>query len=265
MGSFGRVPGKYIEAQTPLHKISAGAKLFLTLAVFIFVFISKSPISLLACLFALSVALYVSGVAFQDLVLMMKSIFFILFLTCVLQIFFTPGTEIFKIGPAAATTEGLYNGVLYSARILVIVAAIYLLTATSGIAEIGKVIGLLISAGGAFRKAGDKTAMIFSFAVRFIPELFAEAADIRQAQISRGIEIHDSNIKKRFEYAYVIVIPLIVSLFRRSGEVSETLDARFYSPGSPVTRRKNEFSASRDISLCVSSAIILTGLIILFG
>ena len=77
-------------------------------------------------------------------------------------------------------------------------------------------------------------AFAFSMAVRYVPTIATETETIRDAQMSRGLELERGNVFQRVRNYIPILIPIIVSSIRRALQVAESLESRAF--GSTATR-----------------------------
>ena len=66
-----------------------------------------------------------------------------------------------------------------------------------------------------------RVALTLTLALRFVPLIVEEAAEIREAQAARGLSAHP----------IAIVVPLVVRTLVRAGEVADAIDARGFPPG----------------------------------
>jgi energy-coupling factor transport system permease protein len=77
-------------------------------------------------------------------------------------------------------------------------------------------------------------AFAFSMAVRYVPTIATETETIRDAQMSRGLELERGNVFQKVRNYVPILIPIIVSSIRRALQVAESLESRAF--GSTATR-----------------------------
>jgi energy-coupling factor transport system permease protein len=84
--------------------------------------------------------------------------------------------------------------------------------------------------GQAFEELGFPHTFSFSLtlATRFVPLIVNESQSVYDAQRSRGLEMDRGNPIKRIKNFIPVLIPLIVSVIRRSFELAESLSARGY-------------------------------------
>jgi len=71
-------------------------------------------------------------------------------------------------------------------------------------------------------------AMIMTIALRFIPILEEEIHKIIMAQKSRGAKLDSKNIITRLKFLKSVIIPLLISIFRRSEQIAIAMEARGY-------------------------------------
>ena len=81
-------------------------------------------------------------------------------------------------------------------------------------------------------------ALIMSIALRFIPILTDETARIMNAQKARGADFESGGLLKRIRAIVPILIPLLISAFRRADELGDAMDARCYAGSKKRTKYK---------------------------
>ncbi len=100
-------------------------------------------------------------------------------------------------------------------------------------------------------------AFAFSMAVRYVPTIASETETIRDAQMSRGLELERGNVFQKVRNYIPILIPIIVSSIRRALQVAESLESRAF--GSTVTRTSlYELKLQkRDYSIMLITTLVL--------
>jgi len=71
-------------------------------------------------------------------------------------------------------------------------------------------------------------ALTFNMAMRFVPTLSREAQIIIDAQRSRGLELEKGSLIQRVKNYVPILIPLIISSFRRAELVADAMESRAF-------------------------------------
>ncbi|MHA1408982.1 MAG: energy-coupling factor transporter transmembrane component T family protein [Candidatus Odinarchaeia archaeon] len=69
-------------------------------------------------------------------------------------------------------------------------------------------------------------AFAMSMAIRYVPTIALEAQSIREAQMSRGLELEKGNFIQKVKNFIPIIVPLIVNSVRRAISVAESLESR---------------------------------------
>ena len=106
-------------------------------------------------------------------------------------------------------------------------------------------------------------ALIMSIALRFIPILTDETGRIMNAQKARGADFESGNMFKRIKAIIPILIPLLISAFRRADELGDAMDARCYTGSKMRTKYKKLKFSWRDIVAFVLIAALIAGIILL--
>ncbi len=90
-------------------------------------------------------------------------------------------------------------------------------------------------------------ALIMSIALRFIPILMDETERIKNAQKARGADFETGGLVKKVRAIIPILIPLLLSAFRRADELGDAMDARCYTGGKHRTKYKKLRFGWRDL------------------
>ena len=106
-------------------------------------------------------------------------------------------------------------------------------------------------------------ALMMTLALRMIPILIEETEKIINAQKARGADFYSGNILKRAKALIPVLIPLIVSAFRRADEIATAMECRCYRGGEGRTKMKRLKYSAVDLLAFVLSAVFMAGVIIL--
>ena len=102
-----------------------------------------------------------------------------------------------------------------------------------------------------------------SIALRSIPTLANETERIINAQKARGADFDSGNIIKKAKALIPVLIPLLISAFRRGDELGDAMDARCYSGSKVRTKYKKLTLSARDLVAFLVTAIFFAGVILL--
>ena len=100
-------------------------------------------------------------------------------------------------------------------------------------------------------------AFAFSMAVRYVPTIATETETIRDAQMSRGLELERGNIIQKVRNYIPILIPIIVSSIRRALQVAESLESRAFGSSARRTSLYDLKLQKRDYAMMLITALAL--------
>ncbi|EFF76717.1 energy-coupling factor transporter transmembrane component T family protein [Achromobacter piechaudii] len=191
----------YVSGHSPLHRLPAWVKLAALVAAGAGLFLLRDP-RWLGAAFALAAALAwstgVSGVAVWRQV---RGLLWVLLAVALFTAVFQGAIEALAVVLRVGAMVGLALAVTLATRTSDLIAVCE--RALTPFERIG-----LIDAG--------KVALALALALRFVPEIWRNFHEIREAQAARGLGAHP----------VALIVPLIVLTLKRAQEVSEAIDAR---------------------------------------
>ena len=256
--------GQYYPTKSFVHKADPRIKLLALIAYIVALFLANNFYSLLLGFVVLVAAVIASRVPLGSVLRSVKAIIFLLIFTAVLNLFFHGGEHllvewwIIKI-----YREGVIFTVFFILRLFFLVMGSALLTLTTSPVELTDGIESLLTPLKWIRFPVHELALIMSIALRFIPTLIDETNRIISAQKARGADFESGNIFKRIKAIVPILIPLLISAFRRAEELGDAMDARCYSGSKNRTKYKKLKFGWRDLIIFILYAGIITGVVLL--
>ena len=258
--------GQYYPANSFVHKMDPRVKILMTIAYIVAVFLVKSFhfLGFAACFLYIVVAVIFSKINFFKILKSVKVILFFVILSAVLQIFFNGnGNVLLKVGSLKITDIGLINAGFIVARIILVVTGASLLTLTTSPIELADGIESLLTPLKLIRFPVHEFALIMSIALRFIPDLLDETDRIIKAQKARGADFESGNLFKRAKALIPVIVPLLISSFRRAEDLSNAMDARCYAGSKTRTKYKKMKITFRDPIGVFIMAGLITGVVFL--
>lgn len=256
--------GQYYPAKSFVHKSDPRIKLLALIAYIVALFLAKNFYSLGLCFIVLCAAIIAARVPLGSVLRSIKGILVILLFTAVLNLFFhsgehllTPENWVVKI-----YLEGVIFTVFFIFRLFFLVMGSALLTLTTTPVELTDGIESLLKPLKLIRFPVHELALIMSIALRFIPTLIDETNRIISAQKARGADFESGNIFKRIKAIVPILIPLLISAFRRAEELGDAMDARCYSGSKNRTKYKKLKLGWRDLINALIFAALITGVVL---
>ena len=236
--------GQYFPGDTVAHRLDPRTKLALVVLYIVGLFMAKNWISY-GLVFLVTIAcMAVSHIKLKTLTKGLKPLIIIIVLTAVLNLFYTPGTQIIEGVPM--TWEGLKKAFLLVMRIMMLISGTFLLTYTTSPIALTDGLEKAMSPLKKLRFPVHEMSMMMSMALRFIPTLTEETDKIMSAQKARGADFETGNLLQRAKALIPILVPLFVSAFRRADELAVAMESRCYHGGEGRTRLKQLKYAARD-------------------
>lgn len=212
--------GQYLPVESRIHNINAVVKIVFVLFTMVAVFLINSFISLVWLLLCISYIYYLSNIPISFATKLIKPLIYIIIFTLVVHII------------SSFNLNGARDGLFYSLRIVTLLLASMILVTTTKNSELIGIFERLISyipfMGHRFI---SKVTLIISISYGFIPILIIEANKIIMAQRARGLRFDSNNLFMRAKSYIAIIIPIIVSTFKRAREIAVSLDSRCYHEG----------------------------------
>lgn len=261
--------GQYYPTKSVVHRMDARAKIIFVLAYIVLLFLVptvdgslKNGISLGAYtvrvaatyfvifLFLLAVILC-SKVPPIKVLKSIKAVLFLVLFTAVIMLFFYGGqaTHVyFKSGIISVSLEGIISALTMAIRLFLLVLGPSLLTLTTTPVELTDGIERLLKPLNYIKVPVHDIALIMSIALRLIPTLIEETDKIKNAQKARCADFDSGNVFKRAKALIPVLVPLLVSSFRRADELAYAMDSRCYRGAKGRTRMKVMKLSFRDFA-----------------
>ncbi len=251
--------GQYYPENSIIHKLDPRVKLFGTMVFIVMLFLLDSVPGYILFTVFMAAIIKASKVPFGKLLKGVRAILFILLFSAVLNVFMTPGEELFSIWALTVTKEGLIKAGFIAIRLVYLVICTSVMTLTTTPNDLAD--GLEKSFGflKVIRFPVHEIAMIMSLALRFIPTLMEETEKITKAQKARGAQFDTGNILQKAKSLIPILIPLFISSIRRAIDLATAMEARCYHSGDRTKMKPLKY-AKRDYMAYGSYVLIVAGL-----
>lgn len=256
--------GQFYPTQSFVHRLDPRIKLLALIALIVLLFVANNFYSLFAVALVICVAIAAARVPFGRVLRSVKGILVILVFTAVLNLFFHGGEVVYvEWWIIKITREGIIFTVFFILRLFFLVMASSVLTLTTTPVALTDGIESLLKPLKYIKFPVHELALIMSIALRFIPTLIDETNRIISAQKARGADFESGNIFKRIKAIIPILIPLLISAFRRADELGDAMDARCYSGSKNRTKYKKLKFGWRDLVAVIVFALLIAGVVLL--
>lgn len=256
--------GRYVPANSVLHRMDPRSKLMLVFFFVCIVFIANNTITYAALGIYTLILVLLSKIQFRFLFNGLKPILFLILFTFLLHIFFTKeGELLFELGWLKVYEGGVRQGVYISLRFTYLIIITTLLTLSTTPITLTDGLEQLL---GPFKKVKlpvHELALMMSISLRFIPTLMDETTKIMKAQAARGVDFTTGPIKDRVGAIVPLLVPLFVSSFKRAEELAIAMEARGYRGGEGRTKYRMLRWGFAD-SMLMFSLVILTAVLVYF-
>ena len=212
--------GQFFPGDTLAHKLDPRTKLLVTVFYVVALFTAKSYIAYGLLILTLIVAVRISRVGAKALFKGLKPVLFIIAFTALLNLFYTPGTELCHFWIFRITIEGVRAAITMMLRITLLIMGTFLLTYTTSPIRLTDGLESLLGPLKKIKVPVHELAMMMSIALRFIPTLIEETDKIMSAQKARGADFETGSLMQRAKALVPLLVPLFVSAFRRADELA---------------------------------------------
>ncbi len=257
--------GQYIPGQSLIHRLDPRTKIIVGIVFMISLFVISNLYGYIPLCAYLILIATIAHLSPRFILRGLKPIIFIILFTLILNLFWSEGEVLARLGPLKITDKGIRQSALITSRLLLLVVATSLLTLTTSPLSLTDAIERLMNPLKRFGFPAHELAMMMTIALRFIPTLLEETDKIMKAQMARGADFESGNIFKRAKSLIPILVPLFISSFQRANELATAMESRCYRGGEGRTRMKQlNFSKEDHVAGIWTAVIIATAIFISF-
>ncbi len=254
---FQKIPimiGQYRPLNSYMHAIDTRVKILPIVLLLILILFSSSILFYSIILALIILFLAYSGVNKTILKENLKPLLFFIAFTSGYHFLFTgKETEVlFSLFNITLYKGAVVSAFYYSLRLVLFLSAAFFVTLTCSPSELSEAITKLLRPLKVFKFPLSDFSLILFISLRFIPILYEEFHNIKNAQQMRGVKFTGSFISKILNLK-PIVIPLFLSAIRRADELSEALLVRGYN-----SKGERTFYSTHQLSYIDISFLILT-------
>lgn len=261
MFSFSQVIlGQYLPGKSFLHHLEPRTKILGFIIITIGLLGTGHLLVILSYLVLLSILYLLASQPFRYIIRSLRPIIWLLLITSLLHLFFTPGKPLFNLFFLRITEEGIKQACLMGGRLVALVGFPLLLTFTTSPFNLTDGIRRLLKPLTFLGLPVQEFSLMMSIALRFIPILYEEADRITRAQLSRGADFGRGNLIEGARNFIPLFIPLLLCIFRRADELALAMEIRAYRSDINRTRMRELEMKSRDyltlILLTLSTVVV---------
>ena len=257
------VIGQYVPGDSLLHKADPRTKLLCVIAFMVAVMLINTFIGYAVALAFVILAIIVSKIPVKMVLKSIRPLAFILIFTVILNVFFYRGeTLLWEWWIFHIYREGIIFAIQMMFRIIILVTGASMLTFTTTSMALTDGMEKLLSPLKIIKFPAAEIAMMMSIALRFIPTFSEETDRLMKAQSSRGANFDTGHFMEKIRSFIPIIIPLIISAFRRAEDLAVAMESRCYRGGSGRTRYRVLKFTWRDIIVAGATAALMAVIIV---
>ena len=257
--------GQFFPGNSFMHKLDPRMKLLLTLLYIVMLFLSPNFWGFLIAAGIMLLVVAFSGISIKVAMRGLRPLLFIIIFTALFNVLYGGGEPLFPNVAFLAwiKKDGVYNALFMICRIVLLILGTSYLTYTTSPVMLTDALERIFRPLKIIRFPVHELAMMMTIALRFIPTLIDETDKIINAQKARGADFETGNIIRRAKALIPILIPLLISAFRRAEELADAMECRCYNGGDGRTRYKVYSFGYRDWMALGIMLTALAGIVLL--
>ena len=261
--------GKYTPYNTIIHRLDPRIKFFALIALMVMCFLPYGNYAnrfiVLGVLALIIIGIMVlAKINPLNIFSSLKSLWVMMIFLLIIFVFVQQGVDAESLHPMIIFPngytiywEGLFQTLHVFLRLILMICLTLVLTSTTTPMDITYALDWYLYPLKLIKFPTQIVTMIISLALRFIPTLLDESQRIMKAQKSRGVDYNRGFLSKKIKSITTLIIPLLVSCFSRSVELSLAMDARGYDPyGTRTSYKILKFEVRDLISLIITLLIM---------
>ncbi|OUP07183.1 energy-coupling factor transporter ATPase [Collinsella sp. An2] len=241
-----------------LHRVDTRVKIGLLMAATIAIFATPTPLALAVWVLVLLGVLAAGSIGPRRAVRALRPVVALLVLVVCANLISCDGSaQIMLAAPFGLSLAGAWRAGGAVMRIVLLVGLALAVSDTSTPTQLADACVRLMRP---LRRVGvpvGPIGLVLSLSLRFIPLAMDEVSRINLAQRSRGVRFDEGGLVHRIRLWGAVLVPAVVSLFRRADRVAESMDARCYEEASRSDLPPRPLTGLDRATLAVGAAVIV--------
>ena len=255
--------GQFYPVDSFVHRLDPRLKILFLIAYIVAIFLASNFYGLAACAVVLVLIVIFARIPFGKVLRAIRGVTFLVLFTAILNVLFYSGETVYwEWGIFCISFEGIIFSLFLALRLVLLVVCSSMLTYTTTPVSLTDGVESLLTPLKWIRIPVHEIALIMSIALRFIPILMDETSRIKNAQMARGADFESRGLGKKIKATIPILVPLLLSAFRRADELGDAMDARCYTGGKHRTKYKKLRFTWRDAVAFLLGAALIAGVVL---
>lgn len=217
-----RAIGSFVPGDTLAHRLDARTKVLCLLVASIASFAAAPPAGLAVAAAGLVAALAASRTSPLRVLLALRPALLVLGFSLL-------ANTVVLVGQPGVSVDGFLRSAQAIVRIVLVVGFALVFSATTMPPAIADALASLLRPLARLGVPVGDISTMASIALRFIPLTAEEVLRIRSAQRARGARPDEGGVLRRVTSWGQVLVPLVVSLFRRADELGRAMEDRCYT------------------------------------
>lgn len=255
--------GSYYRTESVVHRLDARVKILLLIVFMAAIFWAKGTLSYALVTLSCFGCMLLTHVPLKLYIKSLRPLLILVVFTALLNIFYTPGEiYLFRWWIFNPTFEGLLFSLKMIVRIVCLIVVSSALMYTTSPVALTDAMESLMKPLRLIHFPVHETAMMMTLALRFVPTLLEETEKIMSAQKARGADFESGGLFRRARAIIPVLVPLLVSAFRRAPELATAMECRCYHGGEGRTKLHIMKIGMCDVIALLLALLLLAAVII---
>lgn len=173
------------------------------------------------------------------------------------------GRLLLEIGNVTVYAGGLSRGLISALRMLLLVSFTAMLTFTTTPGMLNQGLGGVLAPLKKIGVSADRLTLMMGIALRFIPTILDETHKILKAQAARGADLKELPWLEKGKLLVSLLVPVMVSAFRRAEELVLSMEARGFIMGEPRSEYHKLIWSKKATVFVLSFAVLIVLVLVL--
>ena len=259
--------GQYVSGKSVLHRLDPRVKLLGIVAIIVLVSLAWSLSAFALCTVLALFLLGLSRLSPRFIAGSLRpAIIFLLFIYIFQVLFYqSPAqhtTVLWEWRFLHISVEGLVASAKISYRALLLYFFVNMLTFTTPLMDLADGSEALLRPLQRVGMPVSELVLVLVIALKFVPLFITELERLMKAQAARGVKLDSGGFINRALKVGPLLVPLVLSGFKRAESLTVAMEARCYRGGRGRTRRRVLRLSGRDVAALAFLVLVATGLVL---
>ena len=257
--------GAYRPGDTVLHRLDAAIKLICFLLLLVAVLTTDTPAGYTGMLLFTVAAAYLAELDRKRALSGVRQFWWLISLIIISNfVFYAPEETFGAWWVFTPSYPGLYKGISVALRVAMLLILVNVLSSTTPSLKLTGAFETVLSPLSILHVPVDRLISVMELSARLIPAFSQDAELIRRVRKARGANFSAKGFMNKAETAMPLILPVLISSFRRADELTLVMESRGYRAGAgPFAVKKPEPQTADWAALLVCAAVCAMQIIIL--